>query len=150
MNGLLARIFILPELPAFLESHHSLTLYTGEGDRFVGMVLSALAPAFDVERGACGQSCVLHDVERKSGAFGEAEAAEGSGDDLVVTATRAEKIAEFTMLAAEAAGGVMILEAAHTSDPALDAAMVLFKAIVQVGTRPVPDFVAQHTADRPR
>ena len=44
------------------------------------------------------------------------------------------------MLATEAARSVMALEAAHTSDPALDAAMVLFKAIVQVGTRPVPDY----------
>ncbi len=43
------------------------------------------------------------------------------------------------MLATEAAGSLMALEAAHTSDPALDAAMVLFKAVVQVGTRPVPD-----------
>ena len=46
------------------------------------------------------------------------------------------------MLATEAVRSVMALEAAHTSDPALDATMVLFKAVVQVGTRPVPDGLA--------
>ena len=54
------------------------------------------------------------------------------------------------MLATEAVRSVMALEAAHTSDPALDATMVLFKAVVQVGTRPVPDGFAQHASDRPR
>ncbi len=89
-------------------------------------------------------SRVLHDPERSSGAFCEAEAAEGGGDGLVVTATRAKEIAKFAVLAAEAAGGVMDLEAAHTSDPALDAAMVLLKTVVQVGAGPVPDGLAQH------
>lgn len=45
---------------------------------------------------------------------------------------------------------VMALETSHASDPTLDAAMVLFKAIVQVRTRPVPDRPAQRGADRPR
>ncbi len=71
-------------------------------------------------------------------------------NDLVVTAARTEEISEFTVLATEAAGCLMILEAAHTSDPALDAAMVLFKPVVQVGAGAVPDGLAQHAADRPR
>ena len=44
-----------------------------------------------------------------------------------------EKIPEFTMLATEAVGGTVALETAHASDPALNAAMVLFEAVVQVG-----------------
>ena len=54
------------------------------------------------------------------------------------------------MLATEAAGCLIVLEATHTSDPALDAAMVLFKPVVQVSTRPVPNRFAEHAADRPR
>ena len=38
---------------------------------------------------------------------------------------------------AEPVGRVMLLEAAHTSDPSLDPAMVLLKSIVQVDIRPV-------------
>ena len=63
-------------------------------------------------------------------AFGAAEA---GGYDLVVTAARAKEVATFAMLATEAVGGVMALEAAHASDPALDAAMVLLEAVVEVG-----------------
>jgi len=37
----------------------------------------------------------------------------------------------------------MLLESAHTSDASFDPAMVLFKSIVQVDTRPVTDVVAQ-------
>ena len=80
-----------------------------------------------------GISGILHDVERNAGAFTKAGAAGGGGDDLVVTAAGTKEIAEFTMLAAEALGGVVALEAPHTSDPSLDAAMVLFKTISQVG-----------------
>ena len=49
---------------------------------------------------------------------------------LVVTGSAAEKVAEFIVLSAEPAGRVVLLEAAHTSDPSLDPAMVLFKSIV--------------------
>jgi DNA-binding transcriptional LysR family regulator len=38
VHGPLARTFILPELPAFLERHPALTLHIGEGDRFVDIV----------------------------------------------------------------------------------------------------------------
>ena len=36
---------------------------------------------------------------------------------------------------AEPVGCLMLLEAAHTSDPSLDPAMVLFKSIIQINTR---------------
>ena len=38
------------------------------------------------------------------------------------------------MLSAEPVGRVMLLEAAHTSDPSLDPSMVLFKSTIQVDT----------------
>jgi DNA-binding transcriptional LysR family regulator len=38
VHGPMARTFILPELPAFIERHPALTLYFGEGDRFVDIV----------------------------------------------------------------------------------------------------------------
>jgi hypothetical protein len=37
----------------------------------------------------------------------------------------------------------MLLEAAHTSEPSFDLAMVLFKVIIQVDARPVADIAAQ-------
>ena len=67
-----------------------------------------------------------------------------------MTAARTEEISEFTMLATETAGCPMILEAAHTSDPSLDAAKILFETVVQVGTRSVPDRLAQNVSDRHR
>jgi hypothetical protein len=48
---------------------------------------------------------------------------------LVMAGSAAEKIAAFVMLAAESVGSATLLEAAPTSDPPLDPAMVLFKAI---------------------
>lgn len=38
VHGPMARTFILPELPTFLKRHPALTLYIGEGDRFVDIV----------------------------------------------------------------------------------------------------------------
>lgn len=38
VHGPTARSFILPELPAFLARHPALTLFIGEGDRFVDIV----------------------------------------------------------------------------------------------------------------
>jgi DNA-binding transcriptional LysR family regulator len=38
VHGPLARTFILPKLPAFMERHPALTLFLGEGDRFVDIV----------------------------------------------------------------------------------------------------------------
>jgi DNA-binding transcriptional LysR family regulator len=38
VHGPTARAFILPELPAFMQRHPALTLFLGEGDRFVDIV----------------------------------------------------------------------------------------------------------------
>ena len=38
VNGHVAREFILPELPAFLERHPGLTVHVGEGDRLVDLL----------------------------------------------------------------------------------------------------------------
>ena len=92
-------------------------------------------------------SRVLHDPECKSGASCEAEAAGGGGDDLAVTVSETEEVAAFAALAAEALGRLTALEAAHTSDPALDAAMVLFEAVVQVGAGAVPDGLPRGPSD---
>ena len=62
---------------------------------------------------------------------------------MVVTGPAAEEVAEFIVFSAEPVGRVMLLEAAHTSDPSLDPSMVLFKSIVQVDIRPVADVAAQ-------
>ena len=65
--------------------------------------------------------------------------------DLGFTALPVEVavLAKFIVLSAEPVGRVMLLEAAHTSDPSLDPAMVLFKSIIQIDTRPVADPAAQ-------
>ena len=65
-----------------------------------------------------------------------------------MTATRAKELSEFTVLTTEAVGGAMALEAAHTSDPAFNAAMVLVEAVVQVDAGPVTDGLARHAASR--
>jgi hypothetical protein len=57
-------------------------------------------------------------------------------------------MAEFTMLATEAVGRVVVLESPHTSDPSFDPAMVLFKAVIQVGAGSVSHHLPQHAADR--
>ena len=61
-----------------------------------------------------------------------------------MTVLEAKEVAEFAVLSAEAVGSVMAREAAHTSHPALDAAMVLLEAVVQVGAGAVADRPAQH------
>jgi hypothetical protein len=90
-----------------------------------------------------------HDVEGNLSGLDKTGAAESGRDNLVVTTAGAKEISEFTMLATEAARGVRALEPAHTSDPAFDAAMVLFKTIVEVNAGPVPHRLSQHCADRP-
>jgi hypothetical protein len=67
----------------------------------------------------------------------------GCWNVLVVTGSTAEEVAELIVLSAESVCRVMLLEAAHTSDPYFDAAMVLFKSIVQVDARPVTDVATQ-------
>ena len=73
----------------------------------------------------------------------EVTASTGCRNVLVVTGSAAEQVAEFIVLSAEPLCCVMLLEAAHSSDPSLDPAMVLFKSIIQVNARPVTDVVAQ-------
>ena len=62
---------------------------------------------------------------------------------MVVTGSAAKEVSEFIVLSAEPVGRLMLLEAAHTSDPSLDPSMVLFKSIIQVDVRPVADVAAQ-------
>ena len=73
-----------------------------------------------------------------------------AGDVLVVTGSATEKVAELIVLSAEPVCRVMLLEAAHTSDPPLDPAMVLFQSIIQIDVRPVTDAATQRRADRTR
>jgi hypothetical protein len=65
---------------------------------------------------------------------------------LIAMRARAQDVAEFIMLSAKSLRRITILEAAHTSDASLDAAVILFEPIVQVGARPVQD---PPTQDRP-
>ena len=67
-----------------------------------------------------------------------------------MTATRVEEGTKFAALAAEAVRCVVALGAWHPSNPALDTAMVLLEPVVEVGTGPVADLLAQHAADRPQ
>jgi hypothetical protein len=62
---------------------------------------------------------------------------------LVMAGSAAQEVAEFIVLAAESACRAMLLEAAHTSGPPFDPAMVLFKAIIQVDACPVADVAAE-------
>jgi hypothetical protein len=72
----------------------------------------------------------------------EATAPAGGRNVLVVTGAAVEEVAEFIILSAEAACRVLLLEAAHTSDPSFDPAMILFKPIVQIDICPVTDVAA--------
>jgi hypothetical protein len=53
------------------------------------------------------------------------------------------------VLAREERSGLIGFEAPHTSDPALDAAVVLFEPVIQVSARPVPDRSSERRADCP-
>ncbi len=54
------------------------------------------------------------------------------GDMLAVTGSGPEEVAQLVVAATEALGGSEAPEAAHTSDAAFDAAVILFKAVVFV------------------
>lgn len=69
-------------------------------------------------------------VECDRCAFGESGTTGGGGDDLIVMAARTKEISEFSMLAAEARGRITALEATHTSDPSLDAAVILLEPVI--------------------
>jgi hypothetical protein len=57
-----------------------------------------------------------------------------------VTAVETQEMAEFTMLATEAIGSLVALEALHTSDPTFNPSMILFDVVIQVSTGPYGDF----------
>jgi hypothetical protein len=59
-----------------------------------------------------GQLRILHDIEHTAGRLGEAGAAKGGGDDLVVMTTKAKKITNFTAFSTGAFGGHCQLNAA--------------------------------------
>jgi hypothetical protein len=104
-----------------------------------------------LRRSACGElfwSCDLHNAHRDARVMEEVTTSTGCRNVLVLTGSAAEEVAEFAVLSAEPVGRAMLLEAAHTSDPSLDPAMVLFKSIIQIDARPVADVVAQRRADR--
>jgi hypothetical protein len=85
----------------------------------------------------------LHNANRDARMIEEVTASTGGRNVLVVTAAAAEEVTEFIVLSAKLACRIMLLEAAHTSDPSFDPTMVLFKSIVQVHICPVADFAAQ-------
>jgi hypothetical protein len=72
------------------------------------------------------------------------------GDMLVMAGARAKEAAEFVVAPTEALGGGEALEAAHASDAAFDAAVVLLQAIVFVAAGAMGNPPAQRGADRPR
>jgi hypothetical protein len=73
---------------------------------------------------------VLHDVERSLSVAEEAVATGCGWNGLIVSTSGPEEVAKFTMFATEAIRGFKTFEAADTSDPTLDAPMVLLKTIV--------------------
>src|SRR5271156_741427 len=59
------------------------------------------------------------------------------GDRLVVAGGETAEVAKLVVASTEPCGRIEALEAAHTSDATFDAAVILLKAIVQVGAGPV-------------
>src|SRR5215217_3391396 len=78
------------------------------------------------------------------------QAAAIGGDVLVVAIATAEKGAELVVGSTEPIRGVECLEAAHTSDPAFHAPMILLQPIVLIGAGSVLDVSAQRRTDRAR
>src|SRR5215211_8223659 len=97
------------------------------------LVLSAFAPDVMARLGRSASLCSLQDGEHGSCATEMEQAAAISGDVLVVAIATAEKGAELVVASAEPIRGVECLEAAHTSDPAFHAPMILLQPIVLVG-----------------
>jgi hypothetical protein len=74
----------------------------------------------------------------------EVAASTGCRNVLIVMGSAAEGITEFVVLSAEPVCRTMLLEAAYTSDPPLDPAMVLFKSIIYSKyTRSAADIAAR-------
>ena len=95
----------------------------------------------------------LHSLQdgEHSGCTAEMEnAAPIGGDLLVVASARAEKGPEFVIPSTEPRGGIVFLEAPHTSDPDFDALVVLLEPVIPVCARPVLHVSARRRTDRAR
>ena len=82
-------------------------------------------------------------MDRDASVTEEATTPAGCWNVLIVAGSAAEEVAKFVVLAAEPLCRIMLFEAAHTSDPSFDPAVVLLKSIVQIDARPVVDVAAQ-------
>jgi hypothetical protein len=75
---------------------------------------------------------------KRSGSTTEIKQATAVGGDvLVVVGLEAEEVAEFVIASTEPLRCIKAFEAAHTSDAAFHAAMILFQSIVLVSTGPM-------------
>jgi hypothetical protein len=70
------------------------------------------------------------------------------GDMLAMKGMDTEEVAKLIMAATESAGRHEASEAAHTSYPSLDPAMVLFQSVVQINVGSVCNRLAELGADR--
>jgi hypothetical protein len=70
------------------------------------------------------------DCERSSGTRKVKQAAAFGWDMVVVVGAEAEEVAKLVIAPTEALGGSEALKAAHASDAAFDAGMILFQAVV--------------------
>lgn len=87
INGHLAREFVLPELPAFLDRYPSLTVYVGEGDRLVDLLREGVdcvvRAGEPVEHDMTGRRLGLaHEITCASPAYLEQHGVPGSLDEL--------------------------------------------------------------------
>jgi hypothetical protein len=83
----------------------------------------------------CGRTAVLK------------QTAVAGGERLIVAGAQTAEVAKFVVASAEPRGRAEALEAAHTSDAAFDAAVVLLKATAQAGAGPVLRAPAERGAD---
>ncbi len=81
----------------------------------------------------------LEDCEGGGGTAEMKPATAGGGDVLVVAGAEAEEVAEFVVASTEPLRRREALEAAHASDAAFDAAVVLLQGTVNLGRGWQPD-----------
>jgi hypothetical protein len=79
----------------------------------------------------------LDDGERSGGSTEVKQTTAVGGDVLVVVSLKAEEVAEFVIASAEPLRCIKDFEAAHTSNAAFHAAMILFQSIVLVSIGPM-------------
>ncbi len=95
----------------------------------------------------------LEDGERSRSATEVKQATAVGGDVLVVAGLEAEEAAEFVMASAEPLRRTEALEAAHTSDAAFDAPMILLDSPIandKSGPARWPGPLASRSGSRPR